>query len=116
MSSVDEICPSYYGEDRLSLSLVTTGKLQAFSPVLVSVDYSSASPEGVSLPLEMIVQGPSPQSYIRRVFSSAPTSIAFTPKEGGSHLVMLREYAHNRWWGRLVLDIDGPSLEQPTRK
>jgi hypothetical protein len=28
-----------------------------------------------------------------------PTQFAITPREGGNHLVSLRELAHNRWCG-----------------
>src|SRR5512138_3227942 len=97
--ALDEICPPYYGEDKIDLSLATEGAIRAFSQVLISVDYSRALPEDVMLPLEMIVQGPSQQSYVRRVYSRAkPTTLIFAPKEGGSHLVLLREYGHNKWW------------------
>jgi hypothetical protein len=112
--SLDEICPPYYGEDRLDLSLTTQGRVRAFTQTSIAVSYARTLPEGVLLPLEMIVQGPSAQSYVRRVYSrSRPTTLFFTPKEGGSHLILLREFAHNRWWGRVAVTVDGPLLDAP---
>ena len=112
--SLDEICPPYVGEDRLDLSLVTQGRIRAFSQTSIAVNYARVLPSDVMLPLEMIVQGPSAQSYVRRIYSRAkPTVLFFTPKEGGSHLVLLREFSHNRWHGRVIIDVDGPLLETP---
>lgn len=112
--SQDEICPRYYAEDRLTLSLTTQAQLRAFTLIALAVDYSAAMPEGIALPLVMTVQGPSPQSYIRREYRRArPDVLLFTPKEGGQHLVTLSEFAHNKWWGRIVLNIEGPLLEMP---
>jgi hypothetical protein len=110
--SLDEIAPSYIGEDRLDLSLdpsIVTPS--AFVPLLVNVSYGRCVPQGVMLPLIFEAQGPSPESYVRRVFMrAAPSSVIFTPREGGPHLVTLREAAHNRWWGRLRLSIEGETL------
>lgn len=113
-TSQDELCPPYFGEDRLDLSLVTQGAVRAFARLVIAVSYARALPNGTVLPLEMIVQGPSQQSYVRRVFTRArPATLLFAPREGGSHLVLLREFAHNKWWGRLVIDVSGPSLDVP---
>lgn len=113
-ASHDAICPPYIGEKRFVLSLLTDGTIRAFAQMRIGVDYSACFPEGTMLPLEMIVQGPSQQSYVRRVYSRArPTALLVTPKEGGSHLVTLREFAHNKYWGSLVVNVDGPLLEPP---
>ena len=112
--SLDEICPPYVGEARLVLQLQSTGTVRAFEHASILVDYSATAPEGVVLPLELLIQGPSPQSYARRVFlRSRPTALIFTPREGGAHLLTLREFAHNRWWGRLVVDVQGQLLQEP---
>jgi len=114
LSALDEICPLYYGEDRIDLSLTSSAKPLAFQQVTIGVSYTRTLPQGVVLPLEMIVQGPSAQSYLRRVYSRAkPTVLLFSPKEGGSHLVLLREYGHNKWHGALIIYVDGPLLETP---
>jgi hypothetical protein len=109
---LDEIAPTYLREQRLDLGLVQESNTRAFAPVVIEVQYTRTAPEGVMLPLVLEVQGPSPQSYQRRIFShAAPASIAFTPREGGRHSVILREVAHNRWWGLLELDVEGELLE-----
>lgn len=106
---IDEISPRYYGEDRLSLTLTSPNPvLRAFHPVLVTVNYSAALPEGIVLPLEFTVTAPSEVNSSRRIYRRfAPGELAFTPLEGGSHLIRLAEMWHNQWWGRLVLEIEG---------
>lgn len=112
MSFLDDISPSYVGEDRLRLTLTDPDDLLiAFHPVLISVDYSRALPEGVMLPLELTVTAPSEVNNVRTLFRRfAPNQIAFTPREGGSHLVRLAEMFHNRYWGSLVLEISGDRI------
>ena len=109
---IDEISPRYYGEDRLGLELTIPNQLlRAFEPVLISIDYSRALPEGIVLPLEFTVTAPTEANNIRRVYRRfAPVDLTFTPREGGSHLVRLGELWHNGYWGRLVLPIDGDPI------
>lgn len=111
---LEELSPSYVRELRIDLTLNadTPQTPTAFKPLLLDVGYSRCLPEGVMLPLLLEIQGPSSTSYQRRVFSrSAPASVIFTPREGGQHLVTLREAAHNRWFGSLRLSIAGELLE-----
>jgi hypothetical protein len=109
MSFLDEISPSYYGEDRIRVTLTDSDQLlQTFTPVLISVDYSATLPEGVVLPLEFTVTGPSGEQVTRTVFRRfQPSGLTFLPREGGSHLVRLAEQFHNQWFGSLTLDIAG---------
>ena len=111
-SFLDEISPRTYGEDRLVLSLSDpNAALAAFTPILLSIDYGRTLPAGVSLPLEFTVTAPTPGNSTRIVFRHfKPTALAFTPREGGQHLVRLAECYHNRWWGGLVLEIAGDRL------
>lgn len=106
--------PRYMAEDRIVLAL---GEDQdapaALRPVFVTVDYARTLPSGVVLPLILEVQGPSAQSYQRRVFWRAlPADVVFVPTEGGRHLVLLREAAHNRWFGTLRVSVEGEKLDQ----
>lgn len=112
-SFLDEISPRYVGEDRLRLQLTTPNQLlRAFEPILITVDYSRALPEGITLPLEFTVTAPSEANSLRQVFSRfTPQQVAFTPREGGSHLVRLSELYHNQWWGKVVLEIAGDRLD-----
>jgi hypothetical protein len=112
MTFLDDICPSYVGDNRLRLTLADPDDpLIAFRPVLVNVDYSRALPEGVMLPLALTVTAPSEVNAVRMVFRRfAPGQVAFTPREGGSFLVRMGELFHNKWWGSLVLDIAGDRI------
>jgi hypothetical protein len=109
---VDEISPRFYGEDRLRLTLSSPNQvLRAFAPVLVTVDYSAALPEGVVLPLEFTVVAPTAVNSTRIIFRRfAPRELAFTPREGGSFVVRLAELWHNLYWGKLALEISGDRL------
>ena len=84
-------------------------RLQAFTAVVVAVDYSRCLPESIMLPLEFTVTGPS--GVTRTVFRRfAPSELAFVPREGGSFLVRLSEQWHNLYWGSIVLEIAGDRL------
>jgi len=109
MSLLDEISPRYYGEDRFRLTLTDPDQaLVAFGAVLISADYSAALPQGIMLPLEFTVTAPSSGNSTRKVFGRfPPTQLAFTPREGGSHLIRLAELYHNKWFGTLVVEIAG---------
>lgn len=108
----EELSPGYIREKRFDLTLdPSITAVRAFQACLINVSYARAQPGGIMLPLLLEVQGPSPESYQRRVFQRvAPASLIFTPREGGPHKVSLREVAHNRWWGNLALDVAGETL------
>lgn len=112
MALIDDIAPSYYGEDRLVLTLTDREQLlRAFEPVLITVSYAKALPQGVVLPLEMTVTDPGGALLDRRTFERfAPSSLSFTPIEAGSHLVRLAECFHNKWFGALELEITGDRI------
>ena len=64
----DELSPMYVGARAFALSLTDPlTPAQARKLVGVSVDYSACDPEGANLPLELIITGPSTQSFQRRV-------------------------------------------------
>lgn len=115
MSVVDEISPREIGEDRIDLELSTdTLTPIVFAPVIVLVSFERCAPNGVVLPLEFTVTGPSGKAtfqrrYFRRV---RPAEITFRPTEGGSHLIRLAEMFHNRWFGALVVDVAGDALDR----
>lgn len=112
MPLIDDISPSYYGQDRIKLTLSDPNQLlQAFTAVLIDVDLSRCLPEGIVRPLEFTVTAPSAANNVRSVFRSlTPAQLAFTPREGGSHLIRLAEQFHNHWFGMLVLEISGDRL------
>lgn len=114
---LDELAPLYVGEPRLVLALApTTLNPKAFNAVDITVDYGACDPRGASLPLELIITAPSPSGFVRRIFTrSAPSTIAYVPREGGNHLIRLAEIGHNRWWGHLVISVAG-DIADPLKK
>jgi hypothetical protein len=110
MATVDDIAPSYVGEDRIAVTLDPNSQTQALKPVQVNFDYSAAEPDGVVLPLELILQPAFGRGdgFQRRIFRTyRPITAVFTPIAEGDWLVVLREVGHNRWQGRLVVNVDG---------
>ena len=109
MPTLDEICPRTVREKKLDLSTDPESEApRANRAVMLTVSYARTAPDGVVMSLIMEVQGPSATSYRKRVYRrTRPTTLLFTPREGGRHLVVLREAAHNRWWGSLALEVAG---------
>lgn len=113
MPTIDEISPRTVREKKLDLQLdPSSSNPTAFTPVIVLVSYARTLPQGVMLPLIFEVQGPSATSYQRRDFLRwAPSTIIWRPREGGRHLVILREAAHYRWWSSLAVNVAGETLK-----
>ncbi len=112
MALIDDISPTYIGEDRIALALadVNTAVL-AFVPFQVDVNYTAAMPEGLVLPLELVFQAPSGEVVTRKIFErTRPSSLLLVARQRGQHFVLLREQFHNRWQGRLVVDVQGDDL------
>lgn len=112
MALIDEISPTYIGDDRFVLSLSDpAAAILAFVPFQVDVNYDAAEPEGLVLPLELVFQAPSGKIIQRTVFSrSAPSSLLLVPRSRGQHFVLLHEMFHNRWQGRLLVNVQGEDL------
>src|SRR3954464_12103968 len=93
----DELAPAYIRNKLIVLSLDQTNTVvRAFQAAVINIDYSACYPSGVVLPLILEIQGPSPDSYQRRLFSHvAPGSVVLSAREGGRHNVTIREVAHN---------------------
>lgn len=114
MPTLDELAPSYLRGKRLDLEVdPDDDEPRAFQPITLLVSYERTLPDGVMLPLLFEVQGPSSQSYQRReyVHGKPPRSIIWTPREGGRHLVTLREVAHNYWHNSLAIEVAGEPIE-----
>jgi len=113
VAKLEDVCPSYVGARLIDLQLVKALETPlARLPVLIRIaTLEEASTIGLMLPLELRVTAPSPSGFIRHVFTRiVPTQFAITPREGGNHLVSLRELAHNRWCGSLVIAVRGDAL------
>lgn len=113
MPTIDELAPKNVRAKLLALSLDPNDEPpRANRPLLLQLDYTKALPDDVMLPLILEVQAPSASGYVRRVFARhKPLTAIFMPREGGRHLVILREAGHNRWWGSLAIEVAGEPLE-----
>jgi hypothetical protein len=109
----DEVSPRYLREDRIDLSMADPdASPSALRSFVVNVSYARTLPNHVVLPLILEVLGPSDASYQRRIFvRTPPQSFVVTPQEGGEHRIVLREAAHNRWWGKLAVTVAGDRIE-----
>jgi hypothetical protein len=115
VSVADEISPTYYGEQRIALRTEAgVSVFRAGVPIVLTVDYSAAAPEGVVLPLELTITSLSgARTFQRRVFRRfAPGQVLVLPREGGPHLVRLAEAHHNRWFGALTLNVEGAVIDE----
>lgn len=113
----ERIAPDEIGEGRIAVRLADVDAvLSAHVPIVLAIDYSGCLPSGVVLPLVFSVSsGRSVSSFQKRIFSrAAPSSIVWTPVEGGPHLLRFAEAFHNRWQGILRLDIAGERLRADT--
>lgn len=114
MSLIDDLSPTFVGEEALELALsAETPNPAAFGAVTLDVDYSGAGEAGTALPLELIVAAPTRAGYVHRYFRhQRPPSLTFFPVEGGEHLVLLREVGHNRYHGKLLVDVAGDEIQE----
>lgn len=105
----DELCPDYVGAEYVVLNLSDPdATLQAFTPISIDATYVAAGDEGMCLPMVLTVVAPTASNFVRRVYRRiVPSSFSFTPREGGRHVIRLGEFAHNRWFGVLILDVAG---------
>ena len=110
--TVDLIAPIFMGASAIRLSRAEPNVAPV--PYLIeriNIDYSETLPEGVRLPLELLVTPPSGSGFRRQIFRRfAPVALFIKPLEGGPHTVVLREVGHNYWRGSLVVQVDGASL------
>jgi hypothetical protein len=107
------LAPTYVSETRIDLALLPDQEpLRPNVPITVSVSYARTAPNGIALPLVFVVQpsgaggaaGGYKEVYYRVV---APDALTFTVPGPGEYLVSLTEVFHNRWQGRLVVNVTG---------
>lgn len=108
--NLDEVSPAYVGEERIALQVDPSTDALVGRVVQVDLDYSGCDPEGPSLPLQLTIRPPDSKKAgaVTKTFRDrVPSQISFVPQQAGTHLVMVKELAHNRWIGRLSLEIAG---------
>jgi hypothetical protein len=112
---IDTISPVYIGEDKFTLTVAEASKpLLSYKPISINIDYSETDTTGVVLPIVIVVQPAfgDGTGYIRKTFSrSAPSSFSFFASAGaGDYLIVVKEYGHNQWQGRLVITVGGDDI------
>lgn len=115
--NLDLVSPVTMGSDQIVLTVANpTGEaLLVGRPITIDFDYSATLPDGVVLPLILQVQPAFGRGvgYLEKVFrKTAPNSFAFSLPGAGQYLVLLRECFHNRWQGRLLIQVDGEEFSQ----
>lgn len=110
-ATLDEISPAYLRDQRFTLRIDGDDTPLAGRAVLLVCGYVGAAPQGASPPLRFEAKGPSRLGYSSADFDRAPDSIVWVPREGGLHLLTLRELAHNRWFASLRVQVEGEPLE-----
>lgn len=111
MATAIDIAPEYIGAPNIVLQLAKALETPlAQRPVVINVSVvNEALVSGLMLPLELRISAPSASGFQTHLFTRLiPESFAFTPREGGQHLITLREVGHNRWGGALLCAVIGP--------
>jgi hypothetical protein len=119
MSQIDRISPSFVGEDKISLEVDEASlPLQVFKPLTVNISYTNVGTAGISLPLELTIQpgfgsGGEANGFFQKIFRrDAPISFSYRPPAAGVYLLLLKEIHHNRWQGRLKIEVAGDKFTE----
>lgn len=117
IDNLDLVSPLNMGSDKIGVTVNNpTGEaLLTNLPITLDFDYSDTLPAGVVLPLILQVQpsfgrGVGYKQFIFR--DRAPNSFAFQLPGAGQYLAVMRECFHNRWLGRIILDVAGEEFSQ----
>ena len=114
---LDLVSPADMGSDKIVLSVANPPGtvLLAGTPITMDFDYSATIPGGVALPLIMQIQPMFGRGvgYQTKIFRRRrPSSFAFQVPGAGKYLVVLRECFHNRWQGRIIIEVEGEEFSQ----
>lgn len=117
MSRIDDISPRFVGEDRITVTLDPTSDPPFVErPITVNFDYSAADVDGGVVPPLTVKVRPTfgdGTGAIDKTFSGPrPSSFTFRLFGAGRHLIVIKESAHNRWQGRLEIDVQGEEFSQ----
>lgn len=109
---IDSISPVFVGSDKFILEIDEGSKpVLSYRPVTINIDYSAVGTVGVGLPIIAVVQPAfgDGTGYSKTTFSlSKPSSFTFFTSVGaGDYLVLIKEFGHNQWQGRLIVTVGG---------
>ena len=107
-----------YGEDARIVLTLGNPLAPVFPrrPCRVLIDASACDRNGgLQLPIEIIITGPRGESDFVRIVDrrTVRTSLTWTPKGAGRHTIVMREAAHNRWFGSLDVVVTGDRAQDP---
>lgn len=111
---IDMLTPDEAEQQAIVISTETTEALHSKKPITLLFDYDDTLPSGVVLPLKLSVMPVSEGAAgaFRKTFRrSIPSRYTFLVYHGGQYLVLLKEMFHNRWFGTLMLEVEGDRLE-----
>lgn len=115
---LETLSPDYIGEDRITIGVNSLSQpVRAGKVVILDIDYTAAGIEGISLPLDLLVQpafgdGGEVGGFVWKSFTrSKPYQIVWRPTLAGQYLVLLRERYHNKWQGRLLVTVGGDTTD-----
>ena len=113
VSSFDLVSPTYIGEKRIDIQLSKDTAVDALKPITIEFNYGRVGQDGVQIPLDLVVQpgfggGGEGNGYLEKVFfRDPPSQFTFTVPTAGQFLIVLKERFHNRFWGSLLINVEG---------
>ncbi len=115
--NLDLVSPVDMGSDKIVVTVnnPTGEQLLVGTPITLDFDYSLTFPAFVKLPLILQVQPAFGRGvgYKETIFRDrVPNSFAFQVPGAGQYLAVLRECFHNRWQGRILIDVAGEEFSQ----
>ncbi len=114
--TLNQISPTFIGEDKITVQVAQTSlPLDVSKAIILQFTYGLTGTAGVVLPLILQVQPAfgDGTGYFTKTFNrSRPNQFTFRVNSAGQYLVLLREFSHNNWQGRLLIDVAGESFSQ----
>lgn len=106
----DTICPDFFGDENISIELLTEDALLAGTPVTVGFSYDDVGECGLIPPIDVFVKhlkSGSLYSHTKKFSDFVPESYTFKAGDSGTYLITIRERYHNCFWGRLIIEVQG---------
>lgn len=117
----DRVSPGFVGEDKIAVTIdecsFLAGNLVTHRNITARFDYSASAPEGVQLPIIVELQPGfgDGDSYKRVVFTRfVPETFSFRVTGSGKYFIIVKERFHNKWQGRLEIDVEGDPFSDIT--
>lgn len=105
-----DLAPSYLGAQNIVLTQNDPPTTVFFtgSPIGFSVGVQNeAVDSGLMLPMRLTITAPDGSMTTKTYSTVIPLGFAFTPRVGGTYLIVLAEITHNFWRGSLQVQVVG---------